>query len=1497
MADSSQDQPTLSDENLYRSLFETNPLPMWIYDLDTLHFLAVNDSAIRRYGYTRSDFLSMTIHDLRPRDEVEKSARGSQGVVSMREWRGWRHRLKNGEVIEVEITSHGLGFGGHRAALVIIRELTDKGKTGEPNPGREEVFQRMFEETTLAMIIYDKESGRIIDANPSAALLYGYERDILRNMRMQDLSCGSPEEFATKMAEALSGSAKNKVTISQKLSGGLTREVEMQVSSIVSGGRDLVYSIVNEIAAAPVHATSTSEQELKSRKMLEMLADGYYRSSPEGAFLEANEAFAKMLGYSPKELTSEAGVNALYFEAPKPLMEEEVSEFISRPEVYRLKGKDGNEVWLEDYARYVRNGEGKIIYREGYCRDITHKKQTQQPLNRYELFFRDSSDIILFIRQADRLIVEANRAAELAHGFSHEELLEKTIYDLRAPETWGSVRNQMDTTDASGIIFETVHRRKDGSPFPVEVRLQALLAGGDGIVVIIARDCTERKQAESALRQNEEKYKSIFESSPLGILHFDRNGVVTECNESLASIMGTSRESILGLKLLELPSQDLADGIRNVLERKVRVYEGEYRSRTDAKNIRVRTFFSALPTSTGQVTEGIGIFEDITSSEKNEKELRESELRYRLSYEASPVPFVILDPQWTITEANPGFATLLGYSKEELVGKPFPEFLSPDYALVFGEKIQQVRSSGYVRDLEIEVMHQNGRRISVLVEAKAGLDHQGNFQQTQLVLFDTTERKHADAALRESEQKFRLLAESSSAAIFMYQNNKVGYVNRACSEMTGFPDDELLQMDFWEVVHPDFRELAKELGAARQRGESVPSHFEVKILTKSGDSRWVDYSASTTMYRGEFAVFGTAYDITERKNAKRKLEESEERHRLLVDKSPDAIMVLTDGKLVYLNPAALELLRADFSEMLLGKSMIEIVHPDSRSKVTNGINEIRKTLRPMELHNEKFIRLDGSGFDVDIVSAPITYLGKPSIQVVARDITNRRFVQEQLRLQSAALNTAANAIVVTDRNGTIVWANPAFESLTGYSTSEAIGKEVSELIKSGKHDKKFYKYLWDTILSGKIWHGELVNRRKDGTTYTEEMTIAPVQDEKGTISHFVAVKQDITMRKSLEDQLLQAQKLEGIGQLAGGVAHDYNNILGVILGYAELLRRKLNDQDPARMPVEAILTATKRGADLTKQLLAFAQKGAISPKVVDVNSAIDGVRGMLHRIVGENLKLDFLPGRDVWNVKVDPTQLDQMLVNLATNARDAITGGTGNITITTSNVVADETFVHNNIGFVPGEYVLITFADTGQGMDAAMLKKIFEPFFTTKPKGVSAGLGLATVYGIVKRANGVITVTSAPDAGTTFYVYLPRHSEPASKPVEQFVSDESLKGNATVLLVEDQADLLQLVKTSLEEYGYKVMTALGPEEALTFCEAYGDKIHLLLTDVIMPGMSGKELGEKISKLRPGIKTIFMSGYTENVLAPEGVLGEGVEFLQKPFTAYELAKKIHKLLNQ
>ena len=384
-------------------------------------------------------------------------------------------------------------------------------------------------------------------------------------------------------------------------------------------------------------------------------------------------------------------------------------------------------------------------------------------------------------------------------------------------------------------------------------------------------------------------------------------------------------------------------------------------------------------------------------------------------------------------------------------------------------------------------------------------------------------------------------------------------------------------------------------------------------------------------------------------------------------------------------------------------------------------------------------------------------------------------------------------------------------------------------------------------------------------------------------------------RAKLESQLIQAQKMESVGRLAGGVAHDFNNMLSVILGYAELIKAKLPDGDPLLKDVLAIEKAASHSRDITRQLLAFSRKQIIAPRVMDLNDLIASSRNTLSRLIGEDIDLRFYPGNNLWRINFDPAQVEQILINLAVNARDAMPDG-GKLTIETENSRLDAAYCLKHLGFKPGQYVFLGVSDDGMGMDKEIQSHLFEPFFTTKEVGKGTGLGLATVYGMVKQNGGFIICYSEPGRGTTFKIYIPRVSEEdetAEEPKEAPVAH----GAGMILLVEDDEMVREITKDILEEIGYTVLTVDTPQEAVALCENRGTLVDLLLTDVVMPEMSGKELGNRIAAIRPGIKVLFMSGYTSDVIAHRGVLEKGVHFIQKPFRVKDLARKIHELIGE
>jgi PAS domain S-box-containing protein len=521
-------------------------------------------------------------------------------------------------------------------------------------------------------------------------------------------------------------------------------------------------------------------------------------------------------------------------------------------------------------------------------------------------------------------------------------------------------------------------------------------------------------------------------------------------------------------------------------------------------------------------------------------------------------------------------------------------------------------------------------------------------------------------------------------------------------------------------------------------------------------------------------------------------------------------------------------------------------------------------------------------------------------QRLQREIEERKRAEAEVQRLTMAIEQAGEAIMVTDAEGTIQYVNPACEAVSGYTRLEVIG-QTPRLFKSGKQDESFYRELWDTITDGRIWQGRIVNKRKNGMFYTEETTISPVKDGSGRIVNFVAVKRDITehLRISeeqarLQEQLQQAQKMESIGRLAGGVAHDFNNLLNVILGYGEIIQQSLHAGDPLREDVEEILRAGRRSADLTRQLLAFGRKQTLQPEVLDLNEVIRNIDKMLRRLIGEDIALDLSLSRELSRVKADPGQIEQVIVNLVVNARDAMPTG-GHLLIETGEVELDEAYARDHPGVAPGQYVLLAISDTGCGMEQEVLARVFDPFFTTKEKGKGTGLGLATVYGIVKQSGGNIWAYSEPGQGTTFKIYLPVTGEAAETPSKSAAHHEPAGGGEHLLVVEDEAALRGLLKEILSRLGYKVTVAANGGEALLLVEEEGVNPDLVITDVVMTGMSGLALSRRLRRRQPDLKVLFMSGYTDNAIVHHGVLDPGTPFIQKPFTSHAIAEQVRAVL--
>ena len=515
----------------------------------------------------------------------------------------------------------------------------------------------------------------------------------------------------------------------------------------------------------------------------------------------------------------------------------------------------------------------------------------------------------------------------------------------------------------------------------------------------------------------------------------------------------------------------------------------------------------------------------------------------------------------------------------------------------------------------------------------------------------------------------------------------------------------------------------------------------------------------------------------------------------------------------------------------------------------------------------------------------------------AHDITAEREAEQALALATTAVTAAANGIVVTDTGGAIQWVNPAFCAMTGYAHGEVVGS-TPRVLKSGLQSNDFYRDLWDTVLQGRVWRGRLTNRRRDGTYYVEEMTITPVAANGDRISHFVAIKNDVTREEELQKRLRGAERMEAVGQLASGVAHDFNNMVTVVLGYCALLLDQIPDADPRRADVTAIMNANERAASLTRQLLAFSRKQPLAPKAVDLNALLSDARTLLKRVLRADIGLDVQLSPVPVVAHVDSAQLEHAIVNLVVNARDAI-DGVGDVRVRTGIMDVDDAAAALQPGARPGTYAFVEVADTGSGMTKDVLEHIFEPFFTTKALGKGTGLGLATVYGFVKQSGGFIWVTSAPGLGSTFTIQLPLEPRAAARaanaPAPQAQLPRRSAHNRVVLVVDDDIVLAPLVSRILEGCGFEVLLALTPSEAIHIYEESRGAPDIVVTDVIMPQMSGPDLAAHLHRLGYRGPVLFMSGYTD---PGDRRLADPIEqghFIAKPFAPRALADKVLDIL--
>ena len=623
--------------------------------------------------------------------------------------------------------------------------------------------------------------------------------------------------------------------------------------------------------------------------------------------------------------------------------------------------------------------------------------------------------------------------------------------------------------------------------------------------------------------------------------------------------------------------------------------------------------------------------------------------------------------------------------------------------------------------------------------------------------------------------------------------------------------------------------------------------------------------------------------------------ESDSRLREVFECSRDAIGIGKNGRQVFANPAYLKMFGFKDNAQIAGTSVLNHIAPAHRPEVQEDIRRRAAGEGGRAFYETRGLTADGVEFDMEISLSTYQALGDTFTVVTIRDITERKQAAEQMSLHLSALTAAANAILITNRAGRIEWVNPAFTGLTGYSAAEAIGANP-RLLKSGHHTPGFYANLWATICTGNVWHGELVNQRKDGRMYTEDTTITPVRGADGEIAHFVAIKQDVTERRLLEAQYRQAQKMEAIGTLAGGIAHDFNNILAAIFGYCHLFEEATADNAPAQEFVREMFQAAHRAKDLVRQILTFSRQGEQNRQFIHLDTVVKEAAKLLRASLPAQITIETHLSADAPGVLADSTQIYQVTMNLATNALHAMEGGPGRLTIRLDSCWPDDDLRRRQPALRAIQYACLTFTDTGCGMDAGTLERIFEPFFTTKPVGKGTGLGLAVVHGIMQSHEGLITVESRPGLGTTFHLYFPAQTPPETPAGPAYEAGSLPCGQGqSILLVDDEPVLAVMFQRLLTGLNYQVTSCHSPRAALDLFRDNPGRFDLVVTDLTMPEMSGLEVARQIHLLRPEAPIVLASGHGGN-LAEEDLRSAGIrEILQKPVSLPVLAALVHRLL--
>jgi PAS domain S-box-containing protein len=1395
-------------------------------------------------------------------------------------------------------------------------------------------------ESSNDIILLVAEDGTIVRANDRAAAAYGYDREELELLNIRAIRTPESLPDLAQHVGLTKGRGGLVFETEHRRKGGEKFPVETSSRVLEIDGKNYFHSIIRDITErkkAEHRLTRLNEcflgfgvdplQNINSLVSLcgELLgaATALYNRI-EGGFLCSIGQWNTPEGYEPKDKPEGHLCHDLIRGGMESLMVVRdllhTSYYASDPNVRKY----GLKTYVGKAVRFGEESVGSLCV--VYTEDVVPKPDDERFMNiiasaiGVEEHRRHNEEALRESEERYRRLVELSPEAIAVHSdgrfvFVNEsgirligardisELVGKPILDIVHPDyrdlVVGRAQAQGEATGRQPFIEEKFVRF-DGSTVDVEVTTIPIAYGGKAATLVVARGIEERKRAEEELL----RLRKAVESSGEIIFTTNADGIITYVNPEFTHIYGFTAEEVVGKVTPRiLKSGTLDDSSFTVFWSELlhkRVFKGELINRTkDGKLITVEGSASPILDDRGGILGYLAVQRDITERKRVEEALRISEASYKGLFNSVKDAIYIQDREGRFLDVNQGAVDMYGYPREYFIGRTPVDLASPG-ANDLEKTLEAVKRtfSGEPQQFEWWGKRKNGE----VFPKEVRLNRSVYFGQEVVVALgqDITKRKQAEENVRRSDMQFRRVWESSMDGMrILDSQGTIVMVNEAFCRLMGKPESDVLGKPYTVIYQSVSSEQdAKDLKTYQNRfaNRSFERHQEGELPLHGGKRILVEMSNSLLEMPNEEPLLLSIFrDVTERREAERKLRESEEKFRSVAEQSPNMIYINKRGKVVYVNQRCVDVMGFTKEEFYAPEfDFIKLIAPEYASVVKENFSRhstgaeiptyeyvllTKERRRIVGLHTTRLMNFEGDTAILGIVT----------------DVTEHRHVEEELRKLYRAVEQSPTSVVITDRQGIIEYINPKFSEVTGYTFEEVKG-QTPRVLKSGRTKPEEYAELWKTILSGKEWRGEFLNQRKNGEQFWELASISPVRDASGTITHFLAVKEDITQRKMLEQQLFQARKMESLGTLASGIAHDFNNILGIILGYATMLQGKSVGVDRSGPYLEAIVKAADRGAGLVRQILTFARKSEFRLESVDVNSIVGELTAMLGETFPKTISLSLQLEKGLPPLSVDRTQIHQALLNLCVNARDAMVEH-GSISIAT-RLVHGKSLAAHFAAATDDDYIEISVSDTGSGIDERTKSRIFEPFFTTKEIGKGTGLGLSVVFGVVEAHKGFVEVDSELGRGSTFHVYLPL-PRGSSASVEELTGEEDGEegGSETILVVEDEELMLGLVVAVLGHKGYRVLVARDGEEAVMQYSKEKDSIHLVLSDFGLPKLDGWEACSRMKEMNPGIRIVLASGYLDPNLKAE-ISRKGIGgFVGKPYSPKEILRAIRRALDE